>query len=113
MLDGDELGASATSARVVRDILWFERWFLAPPAMSALRLLAIGTLDPRLADRLGLRLTREQQRRFERLDAALRRHYSRLPAGRTRASRLLPGATPSCPKGVIMGAPSPEESHGH
>lgn len=82
MLDGDELGTSATSARVVRDVLWFRRWFLAPSAMSALRILAIGTLDPRLAERLGLWLTADERRRFAKLDGLLRRHYGRLPPGR-------------------------------
>lgn len=82
MLDAATLGTTATSARVVRDILWFRRWYLAPPAVSALRLLAIGTLDPRLAERLGLGLTRDQQHRFQRLDQMLRRHYHRLPPGR-------------------------------
>jgi uncharacterized protein (DUF2236 family) len=80
---GTDLGGSATSARVVRDVLWFRRWFVAPPAMSALRLLAIGTLDPRLAERLGLGLTAPERRRFERLDGLLRRHYTRLPGART------------------------------
>jgi uncharacterized protein (DUF2236 family) len=82
MLDGDLLGSSATSARVVRDILWFRRWFLPPPAMSAMRILAIGTVDPRLAQRLGLQLTSGEWRRFDRLDGLLRRHYGRLPPGR-------------------------------
>jgi uncharacterized protein (DUF2236 family) len=44
---------------------------------------AVGTLDPRLAERLGLRLTDAEQRQFDRLDQVLRRHYHRLPAGRT------------------------------
>ena len=82
MLDGAELGITATSARVVREVLWFRRWFLAPPAMSALRLLAIGTLDRRLVERLGLDLTEVEQRRFQRLDDTLRRRYGRLPASR-------------------------------
>jgi hypothetical protein len=50
--------------------------------MSALRVLAIGTVDPRLAQRLGLGLTPPEQRRFDRLDRLLRRHYLRLPPGR-------------------------------
>ena len=81
MLDGDVLGSSATSARVVRDILWFRRWFLPPPAMSAMRILAIGTVDPRLAQRLGLVMMSDEWRRFDHLDGLLRRHYGRLPAG--------------------------------
>ncbi len=84
MLGGGELGSSATGARVVRDILWFRRSYLPPAAMAALRILAIGTLDSRLADRLGLRLTAEERRRFDRWDRRLRRHYARLPASRTR-----------------------------
>jgi len=84
MLETDQLGASAAAARLVRDILWFQRWYLAPLAMSALRLLAIGTLDPRLAERLGLSLTADERRRFDHLDQLLRRHYHRLPSSRTR-----------------------------
>jgi uncharacterized protein (DUF2236 family) len=83
VLDRGVLGSTATSARVVRDVLWFQRWFLAPGAVSALRILAVGTLDPRLAERLDLRLTSDEQRRFHHLDGLLRRHYTRLPAGRT------------------------------
>jgi uncharacterized protein (DUF2236 family) len=83
VLSGDELGASATSARLARDVLWFRRWYTATGIMTAARLLAIGTLDRRLAERLGLALTRAEQQRFERLDRALGRYYSRLPAGRT------------------------------
>ncbi|MDQ6945036.1 MAG: DUF2236 domain-containing protein, partial [Actinomycetota bacterium] len=83
MLDHDRLGASATSARLAREILWFRRWYVPPPAMAAMRILAIGTLDPRLADRLGLGLTRVEQRSFDRLDRLLGGHYSRLPSGRT------------------------------
>jgi uncharacterized protein (DUF2236 family) len=83
MLDDDRLGASATSARVARDVLWFRKWFVAPAAMSGLRILAIGTLDRRLAERLDLRLTAGQQQRFDRLDRRLRRWYTRLPDRRT------------------------------
>jgi uncharacterized protein (DUF2236 family) len=83
VLDADLLGSSPTSSRLVRDILWFRRWYLAPPAMSAMRLLALGTLDQRLAERLGLGLRADERRRFDRLDCWLRRHYSRLPAGRS------------------------------
>ncbi len=98
MLDADVLGAGATSARLVRDILWFRRWYLAPPAMTAMRLLAIGTLDPRLAERLGLGLTATERRRFDHLDGWLRRHYgpappasrTRLPYAYLRARRVAP-----------------------
>ncbi len=86
MLDDQRLGSSATSARVSRDILWLRRWFVSPAVSSAVRILNIATLDPRLAHRLDLSLTPAQQQRFERLDGLLRHHYSRLPARRTRAA---------------------------
>ena len=86
MLDDRRLGASATSARVARDILWLRPWFVAPTASSAVRILNIGTLDPRLARRLDLCLTAAERQRFDRFDGLLRRHYSRLPARRTSAA---------------------------
>lgn len=111
MLDAPLLGSTATAARVVRDILCFRRWYLAPQAMSALRLLAIGTLDPRLAEHLGLGLTREEQRRFHRLDTLLRRHYRRLPPGRTqlpytylRVRRAIPARLAPTPAARDSGA---------
>lgn len=84
MLETDLLGTTATSARLVRDILWFRRWYTPAPVASALRILAIGTLDRRLAERLDLHLTPEEQHRFRRLDTTLRRHYSQLPDWRLR-----------------------------
>jgi uncharacterized protein (DUF2236 family) len=83
MLAGATLGAGATSARVIRDILWYRRWFVPPAAMAPLRLLALGTLDPRLGERLGLALTPAERARFGRLDRRLRGGYHRLPATRT------------------------------
>jgi uncharacterized protein (DUF2236 family) len=85
MLDDPRLGSSATSARMARDILWLRPWFVAP-ASSAVRILNIGTLDPRLARRLDLCLTPAERRRFDRLDGLLRRHYARLPSRRTSAA---------------------------
>ncbi|HEX3542561.1 MAG TPA: oxygenase MpaB family protein [Acidimicrobiales bacterium] len=83
VLAGDLLGSTATSARMVREVLWFERWYLPQPVGSALRILAVGTLDDRLADRLDVALDAGDHRRFDRLDRGLRRHYTRLPVART------------------------------
>jgi uncharacterized protein (DUF2236 family) len=84
MLEADLLGTTATSARLVRDILWFQRWYTPSSVTSAFRVVTIGTLDERLAERLDLRLTPDEQRQFWRLDATLRRHYSQLPEWRRR-----------------------------
>lgn len=91
MLAGDELGSTATSARVVRDVLWFQRWYLPPPVGSALRILALGTLDRRLADHLGVGLDADDWRRFDRLDRRLARDYTRLPAARSQLPYLYLG----------------------
>jgi uncharacterized protein (DUF2236 family) len=82
MVAAATLGSGATSARVIRDILWYRRWFVPPAAMAPLRILALGTLDPRLGERLGLALTPAERARFERLDHRLSVGYHRLPAAR-------------------------------
>lgn len=88
VLAGDVLGTTATSARLVRQILWFQRWYTPAAAGRVVRLLTIGTLDPRLAERLDLTLSAEERRRFTRVDDALARRYPRVPAWR----RQLPAA---------------------
>ena len=110
VLAGDILGSTATSARLVREILWFGRWYTPDSIRLAVRLLTVGTLDPRLVDRLDLRLTAAEEQRFARLDAMAARWYRRLPPWRRRLPdaylslrRLLPGqpvlATPINPSG--------------
>jgi uncharacterized protein (DUF2236 family) len=88
VLAGDSLGRTETSRGVVGDILWFRRWFAPAPLLRPLRVLAVGTLDPRLAQRLGLALDADDQRLFDRLDGGLARQYGRLPAARTRLPSL-------------------------
>jgi len=83
VLDGDQLAASETSRHVVTDLLWFHRWFAPPPVMRSMRVLNIGTLDPRLVERLDVGLDGRDERLFRRLDGALARGYRHLPAWRS------------------------------
>jgi uncharacterized protein (DUF2236 family) len=111
VLAGDELGRTAASIRLVRDILWFRKWFFPPGAVAPLRVLAVGTLDPRLACRLGLSLDAYEMRLFEVLDGLLRLGYARLPPQRTNipygyltlrrlAERFGPAPHPEASRGI-------------
>lgn len=83
MLDSDQLASTPTSTAVVRDVLWFKHWMVPQVVVRPLRILAIGTLDERLRDRLDLSLDRHDQRLFDKIDDRLRRNYTRLPEART------------------------------
>jgi uncharacterized protein (DUF2236 family) len=80
VLDGDELMPTPTSRAVVRDVLWFRHWNVPAFAVRRLRVLSIGTLDPRIRDRFGLELSARDQRLFDRLDSVLTRYYRHRPA---------------------------------
>lgn len=84
MMAGDQLASTAASIRLAHEILWFRKWFLPPGAVAPLRVLAIGTLDSRVAARLGLTLDPYEMRLFASLDGLLRLGYARLPLQRTR-----------------------------
>ena len=80
MLDDDEVGSSHTSRTVAADLVWFSRWYA--PVFRPLRVAAIGTLDSRLAQRLGLHLSPSDKRFQLRLDTVLGRFYHHLPGWR-------------------------------
>ena len=80
VLDGDELMPTPTSRAVARDVLWFRHRNVPAFAVRRLRVLSIGTLDPRIRERFGLELSPRDQRLFDRLDKALRRYYKHRPA---------------------------------
>jgi uncharacterized protein (DUF2236 family) len=82
MLDSDLVGAGATGRDLARQILWFEHRRVPAPIVRVGRLLALTTLDPRLLDRLDLRLDAGDERRARRLDRTLTAHYRRLPRAR-------------------------------
>jgi uncharacterized protein (DUF2236 family) len=64
---------------VVRDVLWFRHWNVPAFAVRRLRVLSIGTLDPRIRERFGLELSPRDQRLFDRLDSMLTRYYRLRP----------------------------------
>jgi uncharacterized protein (DUF2236 family) len=82
-LDDPALGASAASAQMARDVLFFKHWNVPAAAVRPTRVLAILTLDKRLRERLDLQLDQRDRRLAERLDRLLQDHYRRLPAIRT------------------------------
>ena len=84
VLGRPELGSSATSARMARQVLWYRHWTVPPAAVRVERVLALRTLDPRLLDRLGLHPGRTDAELGRRLDAvvgAACRRLPRLPLG--------------------------------
>lgn len=79
-IDGDELVATPTSEAIAREVLWYRHWNVPAPLTRPLRVLSIGTLDPRIRERFGLELSAADQRLFDRLDALLVRTYRSRPA---------------------------------
>jgi uncharacterized protein (DUF2236 family) len=88
MLDSDLMGASATSRTLARQILWFEHRSVPAQIVRLQRVLAITTLDPRLRDRVDLRLDPADELLGARVDAWLRRYYRHLPRARGGAPAL-------------------------
>jgi uncharacterized protein (DUF2236 family) len=82
MMASDRLGLTDGSRRLARHILWFEHRSVPPPIVRIGRVLAMTTLDPRLLDRLGLRLEGDDVRFAARLDRVLRASYPHLPRAR-------------------------------
>jgi uncharacterized protein (DUF2236 family) len=79
VIDGDALLPTATSSAMVREVLWFRHWNLPAAAVRPTRVMAIGTLDPRIRERFGLELSARDQRLFDRLDRILVRWYRYRP----------------------------------
>ncbi len=80
VIDGDELMPTATSASMVREVLWFRHWNVPAAAVRPTRVMAIGTLDPRVRERFGLELSARDQLLFDRIDRLLVRWYRYRPA---------------------------------
>jgi uncharacterized protein (DUF2236 family) len=80
VIDGDDLVPTATSRAIVRDVLWFSHPLVPAPLVRPLRVLSIGTLDPRVRARFDLELSARDQRLFDRLDGVLARTYRYRPA---------------------------------
>lgn len=76
------LGSSPTSQALAHDIVYFDHPLVPSPIVRAQRALSVTTLDPTLVSRLGLRLCEKDRRLALKLDAALTRHYRRLPQWR-------------------------------
>jgi len=75
VLDGDGLTPTSTSRAVVHDVLWFQHRLVPSAVVHRLRVLSIGTLDPRLRARFGLQLSEPDEELFTRLDGQLKRYY--------------------------------------
>jgi uncharacterized protein (DUF2236 family) len=79
VVDGEALLPTATSSAMVREVLWFRHWNVPAAAVRPTRVMAIGTLDPRIRERFGLELSSRDQRLFDRLDRLLVRWYRYRP----------------------------------
>ena len=80
VLAGDDLMPTPTSRGMVHDVLWVPNGRVPDVAVRPLRVLTIGTLDPRIRERFELSLSPRDQRLFDRLDGLLRRYYRYRPA---------------------------------
>jgi uncharacterized protein (DUF2236 family) len=80
VLAGPDLGATATSRKLVSELLWVRNRIVPDVLLRPVRVLTIGLLDPRLRDRLGLSLSPADERLFHRVDRWI-----------PRANKLLPG----------------------
>ena len=81
VVDGLELMPTPTSSAMIREVLWFRNWNVPGFAVRPARVMAIGTLDPRIRERFGLELSARDQRLFDRIDRFLARWYRFRPAG--------------------------------
>jgi uncharacterized protein (DUF2236 family) len=79
VLDGDELLPTPTSQKMVHDVLWVPNPRVPDVLVRPLRVLSIGTLDPRIRERFGLELSPRDQRLFDRVDGRIRRLYRHRP----------------------------------
>jgi uncharacterized protein (DUF2236 family) len=80
MIDGNELMPTPTSTAMVNEVLWFRNWNVPAAAVRPVRVMAIGTLDPRIRERFGLELSTADQWLFDRVDRFLARWYRYRPA---------------------------------
>lgn len=80
VVTGDALVPTPTSKGMVDDVLWVPNGRVPDFAVRPLRVLSIGTLDPRIRERFELSLSPRDQRLFDRLDRFLRRWYRYRPA---------------------------------
>ena len=88
MIGGPELAPTSTGRSQIEDVLWYRHWIVPGPVVRLFRIMAIGTLDPGLRERLDLALDDHDQRLFDRVDDLLARWYPRLPAARTQLPYL-------------------------
>ena len=79
VIGGGALGSSEVSRRVARQVLWYRHWSVPAPVVRLERVLALATVDPRLLDALDLRPSASDAALGSRIDAALIRHYRRVP----------------------------------
>jgi uncharacterized protein (DUF2236 family) len=68
-----------TSTAMVNEVLWFRNWNVPAAAVRPVRVMAIGTLDPRIRERFGLELSTADQWLFDRVDRFLARWYRYRP----------------------------------
>jgi uncharacterized protein (DUF2236 family) len=79
MMAGEDLKPTPASADMVERVLWFHHRHVPGLAVRPGRVLAIGTLDPRLCERFGLALSAADQALFDLADGQLRRWYRYRP----------------------------------
>jgi uncharacterized protein (DUF2236 family) len=86
VLGSDLLGTTEESRSLARRVLWFEHRVVLSPVVRLERVLALTTLDDRVAHRLGLEPSAADRDLGRRLDGWLRSYYRRFP----RPPRILP-----------------------
>lgn len=79
MLEGGELGVSPAALNVAKSILDPPVWYAPRLLKAEMAALAVGLLPEAVRDMYGFEWDERRRRRFERIDAAVRTVYPRLP----------------------------------
>lgn len=98
MLEGDVLGVSATGRRVAQSILDPPLWFAPRLLRTEMAALALGLLPERVRNMYGFDFDDAAQRRFHRIDTAVRAVYPHLPAIRRAVPPVWMGAKRLVPR---------------
>lgn len=80
VLSGGDLVPTPTSKAMVKRVLWFRHRNVPPGAIRLARVLAIGTLDPRICERFELEMSPADRQLFGSVDGLLSRWYRYRPA---------------------------------
>jgi uncharacterized protein (DUF2236 family) len=105
VIEGNQLLPTLTSTAMVNQVLGFRNWNVPAAAVRTPRVMAVGTLDPRIRERFGLELSAADQWLFDRLDQFLARWYRYRPAS---LFQFLPPLYVALRRSTVGRSPSPD-----